>query len=109
MLNVLLPLIAPCDEASIATHNCRINVEASTDNASTQSPPAEEAREASADNQIIAQPSPTNVEMKESYNKRSASPPTTTNSITIIVQLKKSKNVSSNTGQAITKAAQKKS
>ena len=37
-------------------------------------PPAEEAREASADNHIVAQPSPTNVEIKESYNKRSAYP-----------------------------------
>ena len=82
-------LIAPCDETSTATYIRRINGGASTDNATTQPPPAEEARKASADNQIVAQPSPTDVEMKESYNKRSLSPPTTTNSITTIVQLKK--------------------
>ena len=101
--------IALCAAASISPYIRCTNGGASTDNAETQPTPAEEAREASADNQVVAQPSPTDVEMNEYYNKCSASRPTETNNISTLVQLKKSKNVSTNTGQATTKAAQKKS
>ena len=108
-------LITPCAAASISTYIRCTNGEASTDHAATQPTPAapfiraEEAREASADNQVVAQPSPTDVEMNDYYNKHCASPPTETNNISALVQLKKSKNVSINTGQAIMKAAQKRS
>ena len=82
-------LLTLCAGASISTYSGRSKGGASTDNADTQTTPAEEAREASAHNQIVAQLSPTDVEMKESYNNRSASPPMATNSISTLVQLKK--------------------
>ena len=46
------------------------------------------------------------VEMSDHYNKQSASPPTTTNSISALARLKRTKSVSTKSGHTNSKAAQ---